>query len=153
MKYLSFSLCLIRPEFGLSSWLPFGFDGLLWSRLQLVILIIVLNCFLRTSLVMQWLRICLPIQGAWVQSLVLEEPTCCGATKPMCHNYWACALEPASHNYWSPHALEPTRCNYWAHAPQLLKPAHSRARAPQQEKPPQWEVHAPQRRAAPAPCN
>ena len=58
-----------------------------------------------TSLVVQWLRIRLPMQGTGVRSsLVWEDPTCCGATKPMCHNYWACALEPASHNYWSPHA-------------------------------------------------
>ena len=34
------------------------------------------------SLVVQWLRICLPMQGTWVQSLVLEDPTCRGATKP-----------------------------------------------------------------------
>ena len=56
------------------------------------------------SLVAQWLRICLPMQGTWVRTLVREDPTCCGATKPMRHNYWACALEPASHNYWSPRA-------------------------------------------------
>ena len=24
---------------------------------------------------------------------VWEDPTCCGATKPMNHNYWACALQ------------------------------------------------------------
>ena len=35
------------------------------------------------------------------QSLVLEEPTCCGAAKPESHHYWACALEPRSRNYWS----------------------------------------------------
>ena len=29
----------------------------------------------RTSLVAQWLRICLPLQGTWVQSLVWEDPT------------------------------------------------------------------------------
>ena len=40
-----------------------------------------------TSLVAQWLRICLPMQGAWVQSLVREDPTCRGVTKPMRHNY------------------------------------------------------------------
>ena len=61
------------------------------------------------SLVVQWLRICLPMQGTWVWSLVWEDPTCRGATKPVCHNYWACSLEPTSHNY-------------WAHVPQLLKP-------------------------------
>ena len=56
------------------------------------------------SLVVQWLRIRLPIQGTWVRALVQEDPTCCGATKPVHHNYWACALEPTSHNYWSPRA-------------------------------------------------
>ena len=40
-----------------------------------------------TSLVAQWLRICLPVQGTQVQALVQEDPTCCGATKPVCHNY------------------------------------------------------------------
>ena len=34
-------------------------------------------------------------------NLILEDPTCCGETKPMYHNYWACALEPGSHNYCS----------------------------------------------------
>ena len=96
-----------------------------------------------------------------------------GATKPMCRNYWACALQPMCHNYWSPCTLEPMHHNYWAHAPRLLKPVHSRAYVPQllnpcaaitearvpragalqQEKPPQWEVHAPQWRVAPARCN
>ena len=63
-----------------------------------------------TSLVAQWLRIHLPVQGTRVRALVREDPTCCGATKPVRHNYWACALEPTSHNY-------------WACMPQLLKPA------------------------------
>ena len=54
-----------------------------------------------TSLEAEWLRIRLPMQGTWVWSLVQEDPTCRGATKPVHHNYWACALEPASHNYWS----------------------------------------------------
>ena len=35
----------------------------------------------------QWLRICLPMQGTWIQALVWEDPTCRGATKPVCHNY------------------------------------------------------------------
>ena len=46
------------------------------------------------SLVIQWLRICLGMQGTRVQSLVQEDRTCCGATKPVCHNYWALGLEP-----------------------------------------------------------
>ena len=59
------------------------------------------NSMIGTSLVVQWLRIRLPMQGTRVRALVWEDPTCCGATKPVSHNYWACALEPASHNYWA----------------------------------------------------
>ena len=51
------------------------------------------------SLVVQRLRICLPMQGTRVQALVWEDPRCCRAAKPMRHNYRACTLEPASHNY------------------------------------------------------
>ena len=76
---------------------------------------------IRASLVAQWLRIRLPMQGTRVRALVQEDPTCCGATKLVCHNYWACALEPISHSYWAC-ALEPTSHNYWARVPQLLKP-------------------------------
>ena len=39
------------------------------------------------SLVAQWLRIHLPMQGTRVRALVPEDPTCHGATKTMCHNY------------------------------------------------------------------
>ena len=39
------------------------------------------------SLVAQWLRIRLPMQGTWVRALVREDATCHGATKPMCHDY------------------------------------------------------------------
>ena len=83
--------------------------------------------FIGTSLVAQWLRIHLPMQGTRVWALVQGDPTCHGVTKPVRHSYWACALEPVSHNY-------------WARTP--------RAYAPQQEKPLQWEAHAPQRRVA-----
>ena len=63
------------------------------------------------SLVAQWIRTRMPMQGTWVQALVQEDPTCHGATKPTYHNYWACALELTSHNY-------------WACVQQLLKPMH-----------------------------
>ena len=39
------------------------------------------------SLVAQWLRVCLPMQGTRVRALVWEDPTCCGATRPVSHNY------------------------------------------------------------------
>ena len=39
------------------------------------------------SLVAQWLRIHLPMQGTWVRALVREDSTCHGATKPTHHSY------------------------------------------------------------------
>ena len=39
----------------------------------------------------QWFRICLPVQGTWVQSLVWEDPTCHRATKPACHEPTCCS--------------------------------------------------------------
>ena len=57
------------------------------------------NTVLWASLVAQWLRIRLPMQGTQVRALVREDPTCHRATKPLRHNYRACALEPVSHNY------------------------------------------------------
>ena len=46
-------------------------------------------CLLGTSLVVQWLRICLPMQAgnATVLSPVWEDSTCHGATKPRHPNY------------------------------------------------------------------
>ena len=41
----------------------------------------------RASLVAQWLRIHLPMQGTRVRALVWEDPTCRGATVPVSHNY------------------------------------------------------------------
>ena len=69
------------------------------------------------SLVAQWLRIRLPIQGTRVRAPVWEDPTCCGATKPVHHNYWACTLEPTSHNFWArvPQLLKPTRLEPMLH--------------------------------------
>ena len=64
----------------------------------------------------QWLRICLPMQGTQIQSLVCKDSTRCGWTKPLHHNYWA--RVPAT---------EPTRPTAWA----------------PQDKHPQWEAHTP----------
>ena len=43
----------------------------------------------------------LPMQGTWVWSLIREDPTCCGATEPVCYNSWTCALEALSRNCWA----------------------------------------------------
>ena len=70
-----------------------------------------------SSLVVQWLRIRLPVQGTRVRALVREDPTCRGATKPVCHNYLVCApqlLKPAR--------LEPVLRNKRSHCSE--KPAH-----------------------------
>ena len=66
-----------------------------------------------SSLEVQWIWICLLMQGARVWSLVWEDSTCQEAIKPMCH-YWAHGLEfsatttePACSDYWSPRASSP----------------------------------------------
>ena len=62
------------------------------------VIIILLNMFkklsrdikknqFRASLVAQWLRICLLMQGTRVRALVWEDPTCHGAAGPVSHNY------------------------------------------------------------------
>nr|XP_058899850.1 lysophosphatidylcholine acyltransferase 2 isoform X2 [Kogia breviceps] len=43
------------------------------------------------SLVAQWLRVHLPMQGIWVRAPVQEDPTCRGAAGPVSHGRWACA--------------------------------------------------------------
>ena len=70
-----------------------------------------------TSLMAQWLRICLPMQGTRVQALVREDPTCRGATKPVHHNYWAHVLQLLK-----PVCLEPMLHNKRSHCNE--KPAH-----------------------------
>ena len=59
------------------------------------------------DLPVQWIRIHLPMQRTWVQSLVQEDSTRHGATKLMRYNYWAHALETASRSSWIPCTLEP----------------------------------------------
>ena len=53
---------------------------------------------LRASLVAQWLRICLPMQGTRVRALVWEDPTCCRATGPMSQTTKPARLEPVPRN-------------------------------------------------------
>ena len=64
-----------------------------------------------TSLVAQWLRIRLPMQGTWVRSLVLENPT------------WAEQLSLC--------ATTTEACMPRTRAPQQEKPPQWEARAPQ----------------------
>ena len=72
---------------------------------------------LGTSLMVQWLRIHLLMQGTQIQSLVWEDSTCQGATKPVHHQCWAYALESSCCNYIIPAAAAeslqscPTLCD------------------------------------------
>ena len=91
----------------------------------------------RTSPVEQWLRIRLPMQGTQVRALVWEDPTCCGATNPVRHNYRACTLELESHNYWSPCTESACSATREATAVRSLCTAtKSSPRSPQLEKAP-----------------
>ena len=74
------------------------------------------------------------MQGTWVQALVQEDPTCCGAAKPVPQLLSLCSRAR------EPQLMSPRDTTTEACAP--------RAGAPQQEKPPQWEARAPQRRVA-----
>ena len=63
-----------------------------------------------------------------VQSLIREDPTCCRAPKPLCHNHQACALDSGSHN-----CIEPVCCN--CRSLHALEPLLHRQRSHHDEKP------------------
>ena len=87
------------------------YSGLISFRIDWFDLLVFQKTLNGASLVVQWLRIHLPIQGIWVWSVVQEDTTCCGATKPVCHNYWACALEPRNCDKRNYHNEKPAHCN------------------------------------------
>ena len=64
------------------------------------------------SLEVQWLRIRHAMQGTRVRSLIQGNPSCLGATKPVCHRSWSPrALKPVLHknrSYWH---KKPPHCN------------------------------------------
>ena len=69
----------------------------------------------------QWLKIPLPIQETWVRFLSWEDPTCHGAMKPVCHNYYGVwALEPVLFKKRGHHNEKPEHHNQGA-APAAVK--------------------------------
>ena len=58
--------------------------GILFFHLAKVLITLIRNA--GASLVAQWLRICLLMQGTRVRALVWEDPTCHGAAGPVSHN-------------------------------------------------------------------
>ena len=83
-------------------------------------------------MVVEWIGICLTMQGTWVQSLVWEDCACLKVTKPVHHNYWT------------------TLQRLPATATEVPVPGVCAA---QQEKPPQWEAHGLAQRVVLAHCN
>ena len=76
----------------------------------------------RASLVVQWLRIRLPMQGTRVRALVREDPTCCRAPKPREPQLLSLRSRARETQLLSPRAATTEACT-------------PRARALQQEKP------------------
>ena len=58
-------------------------------------------------MVVQWLRICLPMPGTQVQSLVREDPTCRRVSKPVLQLLKPVHLEPVLCNKRSHHSEKP----------------------------------------------
>ena len=73
------------------------------------------------------MEVYLATQETQVRSLVWEDPTCCGATKPVHHNYTTLLQSPCS-GACEPQPLKPTGSRI--HIPQL----ESRSPSPQLEK-------------------
>lgn len=80
------------------------------------------SAHLWTSKLPTWVRLKKKkkIKGAslvaqWIWSLIWGDPTGCGATKPVHHDYWACAKELGATT------AEPTCCNRWS---LCLEPVH-----------------------------
>ena len=61
------------------------------------------------SLLVQWIRIHLQMQGTWVLSPVQEDSMCWRALSPC-----TTTIDAACHNCWSWHALKPSNGNYWS---------------------------------------
>ena len=82
-------------------------------------------------MVVQWLRIHLPMPGPWVWSLLWEDPTCCRATERVCHN--SGSLPSTAH---TPQPEKPPQRDSWAPqlecSPRSLQPEKART---QQQKP------------------
>ena len=102
-----------------------------------------------TSLLVQWLKIHLSMQGTQVQSLVQEDPTCYGATKPVHHNYYraskqqppnlcataTAALEPeASARNKKPPQWRPAHCNQEYPCSMQLEIARAATKTQQSQK-------------------
>ena len=76
-----------------------------------------------TSLVVQWLRVSLSMQGTWVLFLVLEDSICSKAIKPVPQKLtpWAATTEGQEPQLVKLRDLEPMLCNKRSHCTLQLK--------------------------------
>ena len=84
----------------------------------------------QTSLVVRQIRICLPVQGTQVWSLVQEDSTRHGTTKPV------------DHDYWNPHTLELALCNKRRHCKKQLQRWDARTLQLEKARAQQWRPRA-----------
>ena len=76
-----------------------------------------------TSLVAQWLRIRLPMQGTWVRAVVQEDTTCHGVAKPVrVPQLLSLCSRARKPQLLKPAWLEPVLCNKRSHCNE--KPVH-----------------------------
>ena len=95
----------------------------------------------KVTLVVQWIRIHLPVQETCVWSLVQEGPTCHGATKSVLHNYWSLCSRAQELQLRSPHATAPGVCTPWSPCSAPEKPLQREAQVPQLESSPHsWQL-------------
>ena len=95
------SLCRVRQSklcYFISSWSGSACPGSDVIGIHFMILSKQKNVNFGASLVVQWLRICLPMHGTRVRALVWENPTCRGATRSVSHNTEPARLEPVLRN-------------------------------------------------------
>ena len=105
------ALCLepVFPDWQASNLAPTLSNSWAGRKLQKMLQAFpLLKVLMRAFFMVQWLRIHLPMQGTWVWSL-FQDPTCPGASKPVCHNYWVPfprAHAPQQEEQWEAWALQ-----------------------------------------------
>ena len=82
---------------------------ILCSTLQLYSISLSQHLYLGTSLVVQWSRIHLPMQGTSIWSPVWDDATCFEAAKPTCHNDRTQVLQLAKVTYPRAWARQPEK--------------------------------------------
>ena len=101
----------------------------------MVLLNVIIKATRWTSLMVQWIRICLPMQGAWVWSLVWDDSRCLGASRALASQL----LSPCSLTFRPPllslcvtatEAEVPRACTPQQERPQNEKPVHLKAEWP-----------------------